>query len=178
MHFQQQAAGFRLERSVIRAGRPTGVGVGRKRLAPLTFSVVADDEVARNQINLLPVIVDEGSGREDTWCKSQQARARAAFGLLIERAGQDLLLNSLGVARRRLPAGAHVEGVELPMLFVHGHGDDIPSLSTGVTERSRSYQTRARGKRPRDGKPTHRGGCSAPWRGSYCDREPVQPCRQ
>src|SRR5215475_6944021 len=142
MHFQQQAAGFRLERSVIRAGRPTGIGVGRKRLAPPTVSIVADDEVARNQINLLPVIVDEGSGRENAGCKSQQARARAAFGLLIERAGQDLLLNSLGVARRRLPAGAHVKGVELSMLLVHGHGDDISSLSTGVTERSRSHQTR------------------------------------
>src|SRR5262249_6027495 len=129
MHFQEQAAGFRLERSMIRAGRPTRVGVGRKRGATLAFRIVANDEVARHQIDLLPVIVDEGSGSEDAWCKSQQARARAAFGLFIERAGQDLLCNSLGVARRRLPAGAHVEAVELLMLFVHGHGDVIPSPS-------------------------------------------------
>src|SRR5262249_57563878 len=73
MHFQQQAAGYRLERSMIRAGRPTRVGVGRKRGAALALRIVADDEVARHPLDLLPVIVDEGSGSEDAWRKSQQA---------------------------------------------------------------------------------------------------------
>src|SRR6266567_3236266 len=51
-----------------------------------------------------------GAGRE-----AQQPRAAAVLLRLVERAGEDLLLDADGIARRRLPAAAHVEPVEFEM---------------------------------------------------------------
>src|SRR5262249_49452890 len=51
----EQAAAIRLERPVINARRATGIGRGVERFAALSLRVVADDEIARNQVDLLPM---------------------------------------------------------------------------------------------------------------------------
>src|SRR5579863_10607975 len=84
--FEQQAAFFRLERSVPGAGRPRGIGVGLEGLATFALFVVADREIARNQINFFPIFVHERLGREDARLETQQPRTRALLVLLVERA--------------------------------------------------------------------------------------------
>jgi hypothetical protein len=54
--FEQQTAVHRLERPMLGVRRPAGVGVGRETLAPSPFLFVADDQIAGDEIDLLPVI--------------------------------------------------------------------------------------------------------------------------
>src|SRR5258706_2546459 len=107
--FEQRAAGVRLERAVHRAGRAAGIGAGREILAALALRIVADRQIAVHQIDLLPIFVDEGLGGVGAGLEPEQARAAAAAMLLVQAAGQDLLLDAGRVAGRRLPAGAGVD---------------------------------------------------------------------
>src|SRR5262245_8696822 len=109
------------------ARRTAGIGVGRKRSATLATRVVADDQIARKEVYLLPIRVHEGSNGECPRRKAQKARARAALADFIERAGQDLLRNALGIAGRSRPAVGHVERMKLRMLLIYRHGDFISS---------------------------------------------------
>jgi hypothetical protein len=47
-------------------------------------SVVADDEIAGHQVDLLPVVMDEKHGGVDTGIELQQARAAAHLPGLVE----------------------------------------------------------------------------------------------
>src|SRR4051812_16872608 len=71
----EHAAGLGLEGPVMDAGRTARVGRRLERLAALALRIVADDEVARDEIDLLPVIVHERRGRVGAGVELQQARA-------------------------------------------------------------------------------------------------------
>src|SRR6202011_3171519 len=55
----EQAAALGLEWPVMDARRPAGIGRRLERLATLSCLVVADNEIALDDIHLLPVIVHE-----------------------------------------------------------------------------------------------------------------------
>src|SRR5262249_52266292 len=126
---EQKAAGLRLERPVLHAGRPARIGRRRKALAALALRVVADEEVARQEIAPLPVVVDERRGRVGAGRKAQQARATAGAARLVDIACQDLLLNAGRIAGRRRPALVHVDFVKLEMRLVHRHGGLPPPFA-------------------------------------------------
>ena len=113
------------------ARRAAGIGAGGKTLAAPAFGIVADGQIARNQIDLLPIVVDEGCGREHPRRKPQEPGAAAIAALLVERAGQDLLFDAGGVAGWRLPARTHVEAVEFEMRLVDRHAFVPPHYLTG-----------------------------------------------
>src|SRR5690348_3510948 len=92
MDLVQQTAAVRLEGTVDGAGRPAGIGAGRKAFAAPPRGIVADRQVALDQIHLFPIFVDERVGREHPRRKPQQPGAAAAAALLVERARQNLLL--------------------------------------------------------------------------------------
>src|SRR5262249_57487945 len=79
----EQAAAIRLERPVINARRATGIGRGVERFAALSLRVVADDEVARDQIDLLPMVVHERRGGVNAWIEAQHPGAPAHPAALL-----------------------------------------------------------------------------------------------
>src|SRR5437588_444892 len=121
VNLEQQTATIRLERTVHRAGRAARIGARRKALAALPIRVVADRQITLDEIHLLPIIMHEGLGCVDAGLEAQQPCAAAVLLRLVERTGEDLLLDAGGIARRRLPAAAHVEPVEFEMRLVDGH---------------------------------------------------------
>src|SRR5438105_14717980 len=77
VNLEQQTAAIRLERTVHRAGRPAGIGAGREILAAPTLGIVADRQIALDEIHLFPIIMHEGLGRVDSGLEAQQPRAAA-----------------------------------------------------------------------------------------------------
>src|SRR5713226_1487343 len=104
MDFEEQAAAVRLEGAVHGSGRPAGVSAGREALAPVPFGIAADRQIAFDQIDLFPIFVDKGRGGEHLGREAQEARAAAALAFLVERAGEDLLLDPGGITARGAPA--------------------------------------------------------------------------
>src|SRR5262245_13332496 len=105
MNLVQQAAAVGFERPVMDAGRPARIGRRLDALATLAVLVVADDEVAGDQVDLLPMVVHERCGGVGPRLEPQQPRAASHLAGLVEVAGQDLLLDAGRIARRRRPAG-------------------------------------------------------------------------
>src|SRR5437763_5408796 len=93
---EQEAAAVRFERPVHRAGRAAGIGAGREILAALAVHVVADRQIALDQVNLFPIFVHERRGGVDAGREAQQPGAAAALGGLVERAGEGLLPDAVG----------------------------------------------------------------------------------
>src|SRR5438034_8293074 len=89
MDFEEEAAAFRFERAVDGTGRAAGVGAGRKALAAAPQGIVADGQVAVDQIHLLPIFVDKGRSGKGAGGKAQKPRPAAAALILVERAGED-----------------------------------------------------------------------------------------
>src|SRR5262249_44133224 len=121
VQLEQQAARVRAERPVRRARGPARVRIRAELRSALAVPVAADDEVARHEVHLLPVVVHERLGRVHAGREAQMARAEAAPGLLVEEAREDLLLDARRIAFRRLPALAEIDGVELLVLLVDRH---------------------------------------------------------
>ena len=121
MHFQQQTAVDGLERSVGCVRRPACVGVGWKALAAFSLFIVADDQIARDEINLFPVFMRERRSGVDARFETQQSRTRAAPIGFVQPAGKNLLLNSRRITRRDFPAAVHVQRVKLVMLLIDWH---------------------------------------------------------
>src|SRR5690606_26577923 len=109
------------ERAMISAGRTAGISVGFERLATFAILVIADRQVTGEQEDFFPVIMHERLGREHTRLKAQQAGTGAALVFLIQRAGEDLLLDAGRVARGNLPSILHIERVKLVVLLVYRH---------------------------------------------------------
>src|SRR5437763_15108719 len=121
MDLEQQTAMVRFERAMRRAGWPARIGALGKTFAAISRGVAADGQVAVDQIDLLPIIVNKRRRREHARREAQQPRAAAGPAALIEPAGEDLLLDAGRIARRRAPAGAHIDGMEFEMRLVDGH---------------------------------------------------------
>ena len=106
---------------MVNAGRAARIGRCLEWLPAFASGVVADDQIAGHQINLLPMIVDERARGEDAGRESQQARPAAHLACLVEIAGQDFLLDAGGIAGRHRPAFTHVDFMEFETRLVHGH---------------------------------------------------------
>src|SRR5258708_27759667 len=94
MDFEQQAALLGFERPVMNAGRAARIGRAEEGLAALALRVAADDEIAGEKINLLPMIVHKGRGGVAARIKAQQPRAAAHLLSLVDVARQDFLLDA------------------------------------------------------------------------------------
>src|SRR5258706_11943060 len=129
MDFEQQAALLGFERTMMNAGRAAGIGRAEEGLAALALRVAADDEIAGEEINLLPMIVHKGRRGVDARIEAQQPRAAAHLLPLVDVACEDLLLDARRIVRRRRPSRAHVECDEFQMGFVHRHGRSLFCLS-------------------------------------------------
>src|SRR5215510_11910615 len=126
----EQAAAVRLERPVVNARRPAGLGRGVECSAALSLRVVADDEVARDQIDLLPMVVHERRGGVDAGIEAQQAGTATHLAALVEVARENFLLDPRGVAGRRGPAALHVHAGKFKMRFVHRHGSSPATVAS------------------------------------------------
>src|SRR5260370_16790117 len=115
MDLVQEPAAVRFERCVQGAGRAAGVGAGEEALAALPRAIVADRQIALDQIDLFPIFVHERLRCEHPRRKPQQAGSTAVAALFVERPGQDLLLDAGEIALRRRPAGTHVYAGEFEM---------------------------------------------------------------
>src|SRR6266851_1211804 len=117
----EHAAFLGLEGAVMDAGRTARIGRRLERLAALALRVVADDQIAGDEIDLLPVIVHEGRGGVGAGLELQEPRAAAHLLRLVEIARQDLLRDAGRIAGRRVPAVLHVDAGELDVRLVHRH---------------------------------------------------------
>src|SRR5262252_3784317 len=117
----QHAALVRLERAVMGAGRPAGIRRRHEAFAALALRVVADDQVALEEIDLLPVVMHEWRRGVDAGLEAQQPRAAAHLLRLVEIASKDLLLDARRVAGRRVPAILHIDAREFDVRLVHRH---------------------------------------------------------
>src|SRR5262249_25598672 len=86
------------------------------------MGITADDEIARHQIHLFPVVVDEWRGGIDAGIKPQQARPAPHLPGFVEIARKNLLLDSRWIADRCVPPLVHVDWMKFEMRFVHWHG--------------------------------------------------------
>src|SRR5262249_41133053 len=105
-------------------------------LAALALLIVADDQVAGQEIDLLPVIVHEGRDGVDAWREAQEPRAASHLARLVEVAGENLLLDAGRVAGRCDPAVSYVDGMKFQVRLVHRHAalpDRFVALSTGLS---------------------------------------------
>src|SRR5882672_2463179 len=103
------------------AGGATGVCRSREGFTAVAVRVVADNQVAGQDVHLLPVVVDERRRRIDAGIEPQKSGAAPGLALLIEIAREDFLLDARGISGRRRPAAVHVEPLEFQVRFVHGH---------------------------------------------------------
>src|SRR5262245_52385271 len=117
------------------AGRAAGIGRGEALLAALALLVVADHEVALDDIDLFPVVVHERLGRERAGVDLEQARAAALLLLLVQVGGEDLLPEARRIAFRALPAAVDVDLHEFQVLF-RLHAASCFRYSMSATARS------------------------------------------
>src|SRR5262249_54884658 len=94
MYFEQQATALGFERAMWRAWWPARIGVGTEADATVAVLIVTDDQIARQQIDLLPVFVHERLHRVHAGREAQMAGSMTALRLLVEEAREDLLLDS------------------------------------------------------------------------------------
>lgn len=122
MNLKEQAAGLRFEGPVKNARGPARVSVGAKLDAALAVLIAPDNQVARDQVDFFPIIVDEGRGGMGAGIEAKMARSIAAFVVLIQKSGKNLLLDSRRISRRRLPSTIESDGLEFAVLLFNMHG--------------------------------------------------------
>src|SRR4051794_21278684 len=98
MDFEKHAALLRFERAVMDAWRAAGIGRAMKRLAASALCVAAHDQIAGEEINLLPMIMHKRRGGVDARIEAQQARAASHFFRLVDVARKDFLLDAGRIA--------------------------------------------------------------------------------
>src|SRR5262249_45570209 len=133
------AAALGPERTVRRPRRTARVGIRAEARAALAVPVAADEQVSGDDVHLLPVLVDEGFGRMHARLEAQVSRAEPAPVLLVEVAGEHLLLDPCGIAGQFLPTAVQVDFSELRVLLADRHGS--PRLNP--RSRARGPRTRA-----------------------------------
>src|SRR6516162_1655484 len=115
-----------------------------KQLAALAVSVIANDEIARQQIHLFPVVMNEGGDGVDAGIEFQQPRPAPHLAGLIEITRQNLLLDSSRIAGRCLPAFLHVDRMKFEMRLVHRH--DVSPWGCAVSPASAGRGPSTRGR--------------------------------
>src|SRR5258708_33320986 len=89
------------------------VGIRLESCAALAVCVVADSEVACEQKDLLPVLVDKGRGGIDARCETKQAGPGATLLHPLQRRRKEFLLDASRITRRRLPATGPIPRVQI-----------------------------------------------------------------
>src|SRR5262245_3926360 len=123
----EHASSHRLERSVHSNRRPARIGWSRETFPAIALRIVADDEIAGEQVNL---IVDERRRGVFTLDEAQEASTAAALARLVEIVRENLLLDSGRIARRRGPALVEVDAEEFQMRLGH----ELPVAKIGDIE--------------------------------------------
>src|ERR1035437_6225094 len=126
MLLQQQASGLGLERTMGDTRGSHAIGAGIERLTAVPVLVISDDQIARDNEHLFPIIVDERLRTVGPRQKTQKTGVTAAPLGGIEFAGQDLLLNAGRIAGRRFPSFGHIDLIEFTVFLIHGHGVSPP----------------------------------------------------
>src|SRR3546814_205369 len=124
MNFEQQASPVRLERAVIDARRAAGVGRRDKLLAAIALLVISDRQVARQEKDFLPIIVDKGRRRKNAGLKAEEASPASAPVFRIETARKDAFVDPATrlVAFGKVPPGiVHADRVKFPMFLGNWH---------------------------------------------------------
>src|SRR5439155_7544010 len=85
----EQAPALRLERSVVDARRPAGIGRRVEGLAALSLRIIADNEVARDQVDLFPMVVHERRRGVDARLDAQKPGAAAHLPALVDVAREN-----------------------------------------------------------------------------------------
>src|SRR5882762_10232614 len=122
VHLEQKATRFRLERPVRRSRRAARIRIGTEARAAFAVPVVADDQIARDEIHLFPVVVHERLGRMHAGGEAQMSRAETTLVLLVEESREHLLPDPVGITGQFFPAAVEVHFVELLVLFLDCHG--------------------------------------------------------
>ena len=78
--------------------RTAGIGWSRETLPAIALRIVPDDEIAGEQVNFFPMIVDERRRGVFTRDEAQEARTAATLARLVEIAREDLLLDAGRIA--------------------------------------------------------------------------------
>src|SRR6266702_1431448 len=121
MQLEQQPALVRLARPVQRARRAACIGVRTEPGAALAFLVVAHDQIARNEVDLFPVVMHEGFRGMDARREAQVASAKTALVFFVKKSCEHLLLYFRRVAGQVFPALVEVHFVELLVFFLNRH---------------------------------------------------------
>src|SRR5262245_8971655 len=111
------------------AGRSHRICIILKLLTAVAQPIVAHNQVAREQKDLLPIVMNEWISCIGAGCKAQQPRPVAALVLLVELASDDLFLDPSGVAGQGMPTVLHIEDMKFFMTFVITHGGFSSPLS-------------------------------------------------
>src|SRR6266478_6034415 len=121
VHLEQKATRFRLERPVERSRRAARIRIGTEARPAFAVPVVADDQIARDEIHLFPVVVHERLGRMHAGGEAQMSRAETTLVLLVEESRKNLLPDPVGITRQFFPAAVEVDFVELLVFFLDCH---------------------------------------------------------
>src|SRR5260370_7450194 len=98
------------------AGRPVCIGRGVEGFAALPLRIVADNEIARDEIDLFPVIMHEWRDSMDARIETQEPGAAAGLAALADIAGNNLLLDPPRLALRRPPAAPQTDPAQFASL--------------------------------------------------------------
>jgi hypothetical protein len=87
------------------SGRAACIGRGREGFAALAPRVVADNEIARDEIDFFPVVVHERHRGVDARIETQKAGAAAHLSRFVQITGEDFLADAgwITIRRRRRP---------------------------------------------------------------------------
>src|SRR5437868_3659592 len=182
MDLVEDAAALGGERAVVRARRPTGVGGRKTLLAAAALRIVADDEIALRDVDLLPVVVHERLGGVRAGLDLEESRAAAALFHFVEIGGEDLLVEPRRVARRPLPARIEIDADEFQVLL-RFHADLLhaslvfascsmnSSIATARSPEARSSRARSLScRKPRASKCSNNTSLTRRWYGAMRSR--------
>src|SRR3984885_16211017 len=97
---------------MVGARRTACIGERLECLATLPVGIVADGQVALDQEDFLPVLVHEWRRRVGAGIEVQEARPASTLVFLVERARENLLLDTGRITGGNFPSGIHVERME------------------------------------------------------------------
>jgi hypothetical protein len=121
VYFQQKAATIGLERPMEGARRATGIRVWPEGFASVPPFIVSHDEITGYEVDLFPIVMDKGRGCVYARGEAKVTRSVPTLVLFVEKASENLLLDTGRVTWRRLPTHIQIDLIELLMLLLDGH---------------------------------------------------------
>src|SRR5262249_15620235 len=103
-------------------GRTAGIGGAGELLSAPAPGIIADDQVAGEQIDLFPILVHKRFGRVRAGGDPQQPGATALLVLFIQPPGQNFFGEARRVPGRRRESCREIHRRKLVVRFVDAHG--------------------------------------------------------